>query len=125
MSIASTYTKENYRKWDKNFYLAECLVEGIDGFENGKQYPVIGWNNGWHIFGCNKEGDPVEVVAHNISDDPLDEYQLLTAFYADSREPCKKEAPDQAHFVSYKSPREIFLGIYCQADDSLSLYPKL
>ncbi len=25
----------------------------------------------------------------------------------------------------YKSPREIFLGIYCQADDSLSLYPKL
>ena len=101
MSIAAAYTEKNYHSWDKNFYLAECLVDGADGFECGKQYPVIGWNNGWHIFGCNREGDPVEVIAHNIGGEPLDEYQLLTAWYADSGKPCKKDTDGQAHFVMY------------------------
>lgn len=43
------------------FDIAMCRESG-QGFKKGRKYPVVGWNNGVHIFRENACGDPVEMV---------------------------------------------------------------
>lgn len=42
----------------KSFTIVECVTPG-KGYEEGKLYPMGGWNNGVHIMRITEEGDPI------------------------------------------------------------------
>jgi len=46
-------------------------IGGGKGFEIGKLYPVLGWNNGEHIMSESKEGDTIDTIAYTCQDGTL------------------------------------------------------
>jgi hypothetical protein len=46
-------------------------IGGGKGFEVGKLYPVLGWNNGEHIISESKTGDIVDTEAYTCQDGTL------------------------------------------------------
>ena len=63
-------------------YMPVLCIEGGRGFVKGKIYPVVGWNNGFHVFMKNESGDPVELLCHTYGDDfkPADEETYYPTF---------------------------------------------
>lgn len=43
----------------QEFALVLCVTGG-DGYEEGKVYPMMGWNNGVHIIRVNEFGDVID-----------------------------------------------------------------
>ena len=52
------------------FSVYECIGGG-KGFEYGKLYSVLGWNNGEHIMSESKDGDAIDTVAYTCMNGTL------------------------------------------------------
>lgn len=46
-----------------------CVWSLIPEYEEGKIYPSIGWNNGTHIIGIDKYGNPFDGIGWNSCDE--------------------------------------------------------
>lgn len=51
------YGKKAKQTSRKKEYMSVVCVTGGDGYEEGKIYPLMGWNNGVHILRVNEYGD--------------------------------------------------------------------
>ena len=42
-----------------------CVKSG-KGFKEGNIYPMLGWNNGHHVFREDENGNPEEIILHDF-----------------------------------------------------------
>lgn len=62
---------------DCDFTIVRCK-RGGKRFVEGKCYPMVGWNNGFHIAYADKSGNPEFLLVHNYGDElinPDDQYE--------------------------------------------------
>lgn len=51
--------------------VAICLRD-YKVFNKGELYPVVGYNNGSHVIGVDKNGEPFDLICHDFGDEMCD-----------------------------------------------------
>lgn len=67
------------RKRKRNFSTVLC-IKGNRYFIPGTLYPMLGWNNGNHVFSIDELGNSYDMILHNYGDDLIDPETERTLF---------------------------------------------
>ena len=91
--------KSNLKAFPKVFGQWLCIWSLIPEYEEGKIYPSVGWNNGTHIIGLGKNGDPFDGLGWNTDDGTNN----IVYLYPGDEDVPTNEFGDSAEFMEVKS----------------------